>query len=40
MGDFSKYCTLDCSENNIWDILDIGEWCAHCNAVHMEQVGM
>ena len=25
-------------ENNIWDILDIGEWCAHYDAVHMEQV--
>ncbi|WP_119197955.1 hypothetical protein [Blautia sp. AM47-4] len=36
--DFSKYSTLDCSENNIWDILDIGEWCAHYDAVHMEQV--
>ena len=36
--DFLKYSTLDCSENNIWDILDIGEWCAHYDAVHMEQV--
>lgn len=36
--DFAKYSTLDCSEKNIWDILDIGTKCAHCDAVHMEQV--
>lgn len=36
--DFMKYSTLDCSENNIWDILDIGKWCAHYDTVHMEQV--
>lgn len=36
--DFTKYSTLDCSENNIWDVLDIGKWCAHYDAVHMEKV--
>lgn len=36
--DFAKYETLDCSENNIWDVADIVAWCAHYDAVHMEQV--
>ena len=36
--DFTKYSTLDCSKNNIWDILDIGKWCAHYDEVHMKQV--
>lgn len=36
--DFTKYETLDCSENNIWDVSDIIAWCAHYDSIHMEQV--
>lgn len=36
--DFAKYNTLDCSENNIWDVSDIIAWCVHYDAMHMEQV--
>lgn len=36
--DFSKYRTLDCSADNIWDIFDIGKWCAHYDADHMEKI--
>jgi hypothetical protein len=36
--DFTKYDTLDCSENNIWDVSDIIAWCAHYDSIHMEQV--
>ena len=35
---FTKYDTLDCSENNIWDVSDIIAWCAHYDLIHMEQV--
>ena len=36
--DFTKYETLDCSENNIWDVSDIIAWCAHYDSIHIEQV--
>ncbi len=36
--DFPKYNTLDCSENNIWDVSDIISWCTHYDSVHIEQV--
>lgn len=36
--DFTKYDTLDCSENNIWDVSDIIAWCSHYDSIHMEQV--
>lgn len=36
--DFAKYDTLDCSEDNIWDISDIISWCAHYDSTHMERV--
>lgn len=36
--DFTKYETLDCSENNIWNVSDIIAWCAHYDSIYMEQV--
>lgn len=36
--DFSKYSSLTCSEENIWDISDISNWCAHYDIERMEKI--
>lgn len=36
--DFSKYETLDCSKENIWDVNDVFSWCTHYDYTHVENV--
>ena len=36
--DLAKFNTLDCSENNIWDVSDVIAWCTHYDFTHLEKV--